>query len=344
VSHGSGRLAGGQEAHVVQFYPADGELAGSVTRYLAEGLSSGDGVVVVATQAHRDAFVTGLATAGIEVDEAERDGRLLLVDAAGLLGTFLDGDRLDRDQFAAAASGLLGRAWQAGGPPGAEVAEAADAAAVTAGADELACGGPRIRIYAEMVALLWEAGQVSLAIELEELWNGLAARFPFSLQCGYPASVLDAPEHADAVADVRRLHGAAADARSFPCELGSVRAARHYVAGLLDPVTDQVLADGVAIAVTELAANAVLHGRSAFTVIVSRWATRIRIAVRDNAPLARASVTLAPVALAAGESVNSVPFPVTTGHGLSVVARLASRWGVEPTPAGKVVWAELGAC
>ncbi|TVZ00717.1 sensor histidine kinase [Trebonia kvetii] len=344
MSHGSGRLAGGQEAHVVQFYPADGELAGSVSRYLAEGISSGDGVVVVATEPHRDAFVAGLAAAGIKVDEAERDGRLLLVDAAGLLGTFLDGDRLDGGRFAAAASGLLGRARSAGGLPGEEVTDGADGAAVAAGADGLACGGRRIRIYAEMVALLWEAGQVSLAIELEELWNGLAARFPFSLQCGYPASVLDAPEHVDAVADVRRLHGAAADARSFPCELGSVRAARHYVAGLLDPVTDQVLADGVAIAVTELAANAVLHGRSAFTVIVSRWATRIRIAVRDNAPLARASVTLAPVAPAAGESVKPVPFPVTTGHGLSVVARLASRWGVEPTPAGKVVWAELGAC
>ncbi|HTR95397.1 MAG TPA: ATP-binding protein [Trebonia sp.] len=83
------------------------------------------------------------------------------------------------------------------------------------------------------------------------------------------------------------------------------------------------------VTVTELAANAVVHGRSAFTVVVSRWATRIRIAVRDNA---------------AGESAEPVPFPVTTGHGLSVVAKLASRWGVEPTPAGKVVWAELGAC
>ena len=344
VSHGSGRLAGGQEAHVVQFYPADGELAGSVSRYLAEGISSGDGVVVVATQPHRDAFVTGLTAAGIEVDEAERDGRLLLVDAAGLLGTFLDGDRLDRDRFAAAASGLLGRAWPSGGLPGGELADVADVAAVRAGTDGVVCGGRQIRIYAEMVALLWEAGQVSLAIELEELWNGLAARVPFSLLCGYPAGVLDAPEHADAVAGVRQLHGAAADARSFPCELGSVRAARHYVASLLDPATDQVLADDVAIAVTELAANAVLHGQSAFTVIVSRWATRIRVAVRDNAPLALASVTLAPVALAAGESVKSVPFPVTTGHGLSVVARLASRWGVEPTTAGKVVWAELGAC
>jgi anti-sigma regulatory factor (Ser/Thr protein kinase) len=315
VSHGSGRLAGGQEAHVVQFYPADGDLAASVSRYLAEGIRSGDEVVVVATEPHSKAFVTGLAEAGIEVDEAERDGRLLLVDAHGLLGTFLDGDRLDRGRFAAAASGLLDRAGSAGG----------------SGARR------RVRIYAEMVALLWDAAQVSLAIELEELWNGLAARFPFSLLCGYPASVLDAAEHAEAVADVRRLHGAVADARSFPCELDSVRAARHYVADLLEPVTEQALADDVAIAVTELAANAVMHGRSAFTVVVSQWATRIRIAVRDNAPVTR-------VTRSADGSVELVPFLVTTGHGLSVVAKLASRWGVEPTPAGKVVWAELGAC
>jgi anti-sigma regulatory factor (Ser/Thr protein kinase) len=207
----------------------------------------------------------------------------------------------------------------------------------------LAAGGaaarPRVRIYAEMVALLWEGGQVSLAIELEELWNGLGARLPFSLCCGYPASVLDVPEQADAVLEVRRRHGAVADARTFPCELGSVRAARHYAACLLEPVTDQALADAVAIAVTELAANAVLHGHSAFTVVVSRWATRTRIAVRDNAPV---------VTAAGGGSADSVPypvpFPVTTGHGLSVVAKLASRWGVERTPAGKVVWAELAAC
>lgn len=292
---------------------------------LADGIRSGEGVVVVATQAHRDAFVTGLAAAGIDPGEAERDGRLLLLDAAELLGTFLDGGRLDHDRFEAAARDLLGRAGTA--------------ARVDTGDAEQG-GRRRIRIYAEMVALLWEDGQVSLAIELEELWNGLGVRFPFSLLCGYPASVLDVPEHVHAAGDVRRLHGAVADARSFPCELDSVRAARHYVSGLLEPASDEALAGDVAIAVTELAANAVLHGRSAFTVVVSRWATRIRIAVRDNAPVTRAKVALA----AGGEAAVTVPFPVTTGHGLSVVAKLASRWGVEPTPAGKVVWAELSAC
>jgi len=320
VSHGSGHLTGGLEAHAVHFYPADGELAASASRYLADGVRSGDGVVVVATGPHRDAFVSGLAAAGVAVGAAERDGRLLLVDAAGLLATFLDGDRLDRDRFHAAAYGLLGRAGRADGRAG-------------LGARR------RVRIYAEMVALLWDAGQVSLAIELEDLWNGLAARFPFGLLCGYPASVLDAAEHADAVADVRRLHGTSAEARSFPGELDSVRAARHYVAALLEPSADQALADDAAIIVTEFASNAVVHGKSAFTVVISLWpaswqpapgqGARIRIAVRDNAQ----------VRWAAGP----VPFPVMPGHGLSVVAQLASRWGVEPVPAGKVTWAELGA-
>lgn len=320
MSHGSGHLAGGQEAHVVHFYPADGELAASAGRYLADGVRSGDGVVVVATEPHRDAIAGGLGAAGIAVGEAERDGRLLLVDAAGLLATFFDGDRLDRDRFHAAAYGLLGRAGRADGPAG-------------PGARR------RIRVYAEMVALLWDAGQVSLAIELEELWNGLAARFPFGLLCGYPASVLDATEHANAVADVRRLHGTAAEARSFPGELDSVRAARHYVAALLGPSADQALADDAAIVVTEFASNAVVHGRSAFTVVVSLRSSSRRQAPGQGAPIRIAVRDNARVLLAAG----SAPFPVTTGHGLSVVAQLASRWGVEPVPAGKVAWAELGA-
>jgi anti-sigma regulatory factor (Ser/Thr protein kinase) len=314
VLQGRGHLAKGREAHVVHFYPADGELAASVSLYLAAGLKSGEGVIVVATEPHRMAFLAGVAQAGIDVTQAEREGRLLVIDATALLGTFSDGDRLDRDRFAAAVSGLVDRAGAGTTRP--------------------------VRVYGEMVTLLWEAGQVSLAIELEELWNALAARLPFSLLCGYPAGVLDVPELTGAVAEVRRLHGAAADARSFPAEIDSVRAARHYVTGLLEPTADEALADDAAIAVTELAANAVLHARSAFTVVVSRWPARIRIAVRDNAPVARG-----PDALAAdGESADSVPFPLTTGHGLSIVAKLASRWGVEPTPAGKVVWAELDAC
>lgn len=294
--------------HVVHFYGADDELADTVGRYLADGIRSGDGVVVVATAPHRLAFESRLAREGLDAARERRAGRLLTVDASGLLGTFLAGPRLDHERFEAAALALLGRA---------------------------AAGGRPVRVYAEMVALLWDAGDVALAIELEDLWTKLGARVPFDLLCGYPDSVLAQAGAAAAVRDVCQLHSAVADQRSFTAELDSVRAARHYVTELLGPVADEAAACDTAIVATELAANAVLHARSGFTLTVSRSAGMTRIAVRDKTPVHE------PADAAREGADEDAPFEVKTGHGLSVVAQLASRWAVDPLPDGKVVWAEL---
>jgi hypothetical protein len=43
----------------------------------------------------------------------------------------------------------------------------------------------------------------------------------------------------------------------------------------------------------------------------------------------------------ASDAGEGLPFEIMTGHGLSVVAQLASRWAVDPLSDGKVVWAEL---
>jgi anti-sigma regulatory factor (Ser/Thr protein kinase) len=122
------------------------------------------------------------------------------------------------------------------------------------------------------------------------------------------------------------LHSDVIATRSFQAELDSVRAARHFTVGLLARGSDRRLADDAAIVVTELAANAVLHARSGFTLTVSRSAAAIRIAVRDGRPLA-----------------SLKDLDVKAGHGLSVVAQLARAWAVERLPDGKVVWAELPA-
>jgi anti-sigma regulatory factor (Ser/Thr protein kinase) len=296
--------------HVVHFYEADDELADSVGRYLADGIRSGDGVVVVATAPHRLAFEARLVRDGIDAGRERRAGRLLTVDASGLLGSFLADGRLDHDRFDAAASALLVRA---------------------------AAGGRPVRVYAEMVALLWDAGDVALAIELEDLWNSLGARLPLRLLCGYPAGVLAELGTTGPVRDVCQLHSAVADQRSFPAERNSVRAARHYVAALLGEGVGEAAAYDTAIVTTELAANAVLHARSAFTLTVSRSAGVTRIAVRDNTPVAAADLA----GRGPGAMSEGIPFQAMTGHGLSVVAQLASKWAVDPLPDGKVVWAEL---
>jgi hypothetical protein len=41
-----------------------------------------------------------------------------------------------------------------------------------------------------MVALLWEAREVTAALELETLWNDLADICDFSLYCAYPAAAI----------------------------------------------------------------------------------------------------------------------------------------------------------
>ena len=127
--------AAGYGVHEVQFYGDDGELAAGVASFLGDGLGAGCPAVVVATPAHRAAFGARLGAAA---------GRVVMVDAATMLQGFLAGDRLDTSRFRNAALGLLGPVARPEQP---------------------------VRIYAEMVALLWDAGQVTLALELEAMWK-----------------------------------------------------------------------------------------------------------------------------------------------------------------------------
>lgn len=287
--------------HAVQLYGDDDELAASVGRFLGEGLEGGEAALVVATPAHR---------AGIALPSTER---VLMVDAARTLLSFLDGDHLDTDRFNATAADLIEQA--AGTPP------------------------RPVRIYAEMVAVLWDAGNVTLALELEGLWNDLAARMPFTLLCAYPAKLVAEHDDPSEVAAVRRLHGdvlgvhpeasapvsSGRAGRGFPAHLDSARRARHYVLRLLRSRLDPSVAADASIIIAELAANAVLHARSAFRVTVSEWDGFVRISVADAAPLPDGGFVALP------------------GHGLDVVSKVAVRWAVEPLPDGKVVWAEVPA-
>jgi anti-sigma regulatory factor (Ser/Thr protein kinase) len=72
---------------------------------------------------------------------------------------------------------------------------------------------------------------------------------------------------------------------SFLLAVQSARAARHFVLDTLGSRVDHAIAGDAAIITAELAANAVLHARSGFTVAVSRSAASVQISVRDATPL-----------------------------------------------------------
>ena len=83
------------------------------------------------------------------------------------------------------------------------------------------------------------------------------------------------------------------------------------------------------LVVTELAANAVLHARTGFSVAIMPARGALRIEVRDGS-------ALPPVMREAGPSSGS-------GRGLPLIDALAREWGVDHTASGKTVWAHLAA-
>ena len=86
------------------------------------------------------------------------------------------------------------------------------------------------------------------------------------------------------------------------------------------------LLEDAKLVVSELASNAVLHARSAFSVEIRPHGATVRISVRDGSP---AEPTLRDDRMA------------LSGRGLFLVDSLSADWGVEVAPHGKSVWAEF---
>jgi anti-sigma regulatory factor (Ser/Thr protein kinase) len=116
--------------------------------------------------------------------------------------------------------------------------------------------------------------------------------------------------------------------RQFAAEAGSVPAARHFVREVLRGVGRDRL-DLVALMVSELATNCVLHARSPFTVRLETSARDVRIEATDSAAGLVEPRTAGPTDL--------------HGRGLRIVETLSDTWGVDRSPlGGKTVWFCLG--
>jgi hypothetical protein len=291
-----------------------------VGAYVRGAIDAGEVAVVIATAAHRAAFTQHLEAAGVDLDKAGGEGRLVLLDAQETLAEFLVDGRPDPTRFDSVIGCLIRSLSDAGHP---------------------------VRAYGEMVGVLWDAGQVNAAIELEELWDGLVRRLPFSLYCAYPASSVDRDDHTVALGEVCRLHsevigrppgraetpgpGITSVQREFEPTADGPRGARRFVLDSLKLWGRLDLAADAALVVTELATNAVLHGKSRFTVDLSTLGDILRISVTDGG-----------VALGRTWRVEWEPcILASSGRGLGMVAELASDWGADRLETGKVVWAEL---
>jgi MEDS: MEthanogen/methylotroph, DcmR Sensory domain/Histidine kinase-like ATPase domain len=291
--------------HAVHFYEHEAELADRVGSLLGKALEDGDVAISIASEPHRREFEARLEDAGIDVGGALRNGRLLSLDAAASMAQFMQAGRIDARSFRRVIGGIVQEAGSTGRP---------------------------VCAYGEMVALLWDAGDVLGAIELEELWNELGRDLRFTLLCGYPTDAVSRPEHAESLRRICGLHSEVVRpgevSGRFAPEINSPRAARHLVADALRGwgCGDSMIANAELVC-TELATNAVIHARTTFSVVARRTSAGVRISVHDASPL--------PPAVAHGVPARA------SGRGLQLVSLVASCWGFEMSRARKTVWADL---
>ncbi len=116
-----------------------------------------------------------------------------------------------------------------------------------------------------------------------------------------------------------------AQRRRFDPEAISARDARSFVAAALPDLDG--LDTRVALAVSEVASNAILHARTPFTVCVVVDTNRVRVEVTDEDPR---------MPVRQDYAADSV-----TGRGLAIVEQLSDRWGADGHDGDKTVWFEI---
>jgi anti-sigma regulatory factor (Ser/Thr protein kinase) len=307
------------QGHDVRFYERDSEIVDAVEQHALECLRNDIPVLVVATPEHRAALEADLTAEGVDLPEAQKRGRYLAVDAADVLLGLMVGNHLDPDLFDVRIGALL---------------------------DSVHRRESQTWVYGEMVALLCADGNIAGAMEVEAMWNDLAATRNFSLLCGYPTSMLDSAA-LEQVAGVCESHTHVVPPsgyRSSPTIRTSgeplqsskvfvpageaIAAARSFVAdalrtwGAMPPLIDDAM-----LLTSEMATNALVHAHSPFRISVARADGVISFAVQD--------------ATSRTPQKRNVDAQSAMGRGMGIVDALSSRWGCDVLPTGKVVWAEL---
>lgn len=114
---------------------------------------------------------------------------------------------------------------------------------------------------------------------------------------------------------------------ALPAELRSAADARRFAERVLRSWSCDALVESARLLISELVVNAVRHGDSSVTVRLALDSDRLRVEVGDT-----------------GASLPEIQNPEPTavgGRGLMIVDAVASAWGVDELPEGKVVWFEL---
>ena len=169
----------GESEHLVQFYEMEGFFLSSVSLYLGTGINAGEAVLAFATRAHLESIETRLQALGINVAAARATGAYVPMEAAETLPKLMVDGNLDPESFTETVEPIIKQA---------------------------AADGRHVRVFGEMVALLWADRKYDAAISLETCWNRLQAVHQFLLLCAYPVEEFAGEASTDLLEKVCQEH------------------------------------------------------------------------------------------------------------------------------------------
>jgi len=164
--------------HFLQLFDSTDSLAHAVAAFVREGLLNQEISFLAVTTDHRQAITDCLTLAGVDTSRAEADGQLVIRDAAQCLRLFERFGRLDPLLFDSTVGAEVRRLVSRG----------------------------RVRVYGEIVDLLAAQGDFASARRLEDFWNNLQRRTPFTLFCGYASENFGDPLTASSLRSICRTH------------------------------------------------------------------------------------------------------------------------------------------
>jgi hypothetical protein len=143
-----------------RFYDSDRSLARIVAEFLDDGFKGGSPGIVVATANQRAEIIRELADRSFDVIGLQRSHDLVLLDAEETLSRFMMDGKPDGRKFRDQMYQVIER--------------------VSRGRTDCT-----VRIFGQMVDVLWQKGERDAAVRLELVWNQLAQTEASSLLCRY---------------------------------------------------------------------------------------------------------------------------------------------------------------
>jgi DNA-binding NarL/FixJ family response regulator len=149
-------------SHEVQFYSDDEAFVVGFTYFIEAALNAGKAVIVVATDSHQKSLLQRLQEHGMDWAAAVEQGCYIPLDVGETLSTFMVNDLPDPARFLKVAGNVVAAAAKAAkGEP------------------------PRVAACGECAPELWAQGKADAAVQVENLWDGIAKTCDVDILCGY---------------------------------------------------------------------------------------------------------------------------------------------------------------